>query len=562
MLVYSQKICTRVHTYLRGETMEEYREQKEYILPKKVLAVHGTRDAEQLLTYHSDISSFKCTTPCVIAPAGYVIFDFGKEYQGGAKVIAQDMCGHKNATIRLRFGESAMECCSEIGEKDSTNDHSVRDEVLNLPWVGCLEYGMTGFRFLRIDNLDKVDISLIQVLGVSVHSGKKIRGVFRCNDELINSVWNASAYTMYLNNNKYITDGIKRDRLVWIGDMHPETISVLRLFGNDPSIRRSLDYIRDLTVLPEWMNDIPSYSMWWVKIHLDLFRYTGDRDYLADQLDYLHGLCSQLVRCVNEDGSDTIRFKFIDWPTSDQPAAQNLGIRSLIHIALCSCREIFQILGDSTLDWEIEKALACLDSRPFEWVSNKQAISLAVFADLLSAKQAEKKILSVRPLQNLSCFLGYYVLQARARAGNMEGALNIVRDYYGAMLRLGATTMWEDFDLEWVKGAKPIDVLLQKGEYDVHGDNGGYCYRGYRHSLCHGWSAGTVPFASEYILGLKVKEAGCREILIEPMLGSLSWAEGTLPTPYGDVNVRAEKKKDKLRIDYEAPQGVKISVNQ
>lgn len=336
--------------------MEEYREQREYILPKKVLSVYGTRDAEQLLIYHSDISSFKCTTPCVIAPAGYVILDFGKEYQGGAKVIAQDMCGHKNAKIRLRFGESAMECCSEIGEKDSTNDHSVRDEVLNLPWVGCLEYGMTGFRFLRIDNLDKVDISLIQVLGVSVHSGKKIRGVFRCNDELINSVWNASAYTMYLNNNKYITDGIKRDRLVWIGDMHPETISVLRLFGNDPSIRRSLDYIRDLTVLPEWMNDIPSYSMWWVKIHLDLFRYTGDRDYLADQLDYLHGLCSQLVRCVNEDGSDTIRFKFIDWPTSDQPAAQNLGIRSLIHIALCSCREIFQILGDSTLDWEIEKA--------------------------------------------------------------------------------------------------------------------------------------------------------------------------------------------------------------
>ena len=148
--------------------MEEYREQREYILPKKVLSVYGTRDAEQLLIYHSDISSFKCTTPCVIAPAGYVILDFGKEYQGGAKVIAQDMCGHKNAKIRLRFGESAMECCSEIGEKDSTNDHSVRDEVLNLPWVGCLEYGMTGFRFLRIDNLDKVDISLIQVLGVSV----------------------------------------------------------------------------------------------------------------------------------------------------------------------------------------------------------------------------------------------------------------------------------------------------------------------------------------------------------------------------------------------------------
>lgn len=542
--------------------MEEYRERREYILPKRVLAAQGTRGAEQLLTYHSDISSFLCSAPCVIAPAGYVILDLGKEYQGGAKVIAQDMCGRKNAKIRLRFGESAMECCSESGEKNSTNDHSVRDEVLKLPWVGCLEYGMTGYRFLRIDNLDDIDISLIQVLGVSVHSGKRIRGVFCCNDELINGVWNASAYTMYLNNNKYITDGIKRDRLVWIGDMHPETISVLRLFGNDPSIRRSLDYIRDLTVLPEWMNDIPSYSMWWIKIHLDLYHYTGDRDYLAAQLGYLKGLCSQLVRCVNEDGSDTIQFKFIDWPTSDQPAAQDLGIRSLLHIALRSCREIFRILGENSLDPEIEKALARLGLRPFERVTNKQAVSLAVFADLLSAKQAEKEVLSVSPLQKLSCFLGYYVLQARARAGNMEGALNIVRNYYGAMLQLGATTMWEDFDLEWAKGAKPIDALLEKGEYDVHGDNGGYCYRGYRHSLCHGWSAGTVPFASEYILGLKIKEAGCRKISIEPSLGSLSWAEGTLPTPYGDVKVRAEKKNDKLCIDYEAPQGVNISVNR
>lgn len=286
--------------------MEDYSEKRDYILPERVLAA-GTEGADNLLRFRSDIASFVCGDPCRIAPGGYVLLDFGREYQGGVKLVAQDMMGKKNARVRIRFGESAMECCSEPGHKGSTNDHSVRDESLLLPWAGCLEYGMTGYRFIRIDNLDEVVISLIQVLGVYVHSGKKMRGEFRCSDARINDVWKASARTLYLNNNRYITDGIKRDRLVWIGDMHPETIAVLRLFGDDPSIRRSLDFIRDLTDFPGWMNDIPAYSMWWLKIQLDLYRYTGDLGYLRRQREYVRGLCAQLLGCVNEDGSDNMR---------------------------------------------------------------------------------------------------------------------------------------------------------------------------------------------------------------------------------------------------------------
>lgn len=313
-----------------------------------------------------------------------------------------------------------MECCSDPGQKGSTNDHSVRDERLQLPWVGCLEYGMTGYRFIRIDNCDEVGISLVQVFGVSVHSGKKYRGAFACNDEIINRVWEASAYTLYLNNNKYITDGIKRDRLVWIGDMHPETVSVLRLFGNDPSIRRSLDYIRDITELPAWMNDIPSYSMWWCKIQRDLYWYTGDSGYLAKQLPYIGELCGQLLGCVKPDGTYDVGYKFIDWPSSDQPAAQDLGIRSLLSLSLRSCLEIFHVFGDASRDGAIGAALKSLSAKPLERVGNKQAVALAVFAGLLSAEQAEREVFSKEPLRGLSTFLGYYVMQARAKAGVMR----------------------------------------------------------------------------------------------------------------------------------------------
>lgn len=161
-------------------------------------------------------------------------------------------------------------------------------------------------------------------------------------------------------------------------------------------------------------------------------------------------------------------------------------------MAFESCREILDLCGDSEYASATEEALARLALRSLPPPRNKQAAALGVFAGVLDPVRAEREIFSCNELEGLSTFLCYYILRARARAGNMRGALGIVRNYYGGMLDLGATTMWEDFDLSWKKGAKPIDSLLREGEYDVHGDNGGYCYKGYRHSLCHGWAAGTV----------------------------------------------------------------------
>ncbi len=537
--------------------MEHYQEKREYILPVRILAGEQVEGEGELLRFRSDIASFCCEHPCRIRPGGWVLLDFGREYQGGVKLVAQDMMGKKNARVRIRFGESAMECCSELGQKGSTNDHSVRDETLLLPWAGCLEYGMTGYRFIRVDNADEVIVSLIQILGVYVHSGKPVRGAFRCSDERINAVWQVSARTLYLNNNKYVTDGIKRDRLVWIGDMHPETMGVLYLFGDDPSLRRSLDFVREQTPLPGWMNDIPSYSMWWLKIQSDLYRCTGNRTYLTGQLGYVRELCEQLLGCVGEDGSVGIDYKFIDWPSSEDREAQEYGLRALMKMALEACREILPICGDPGPVGEIDSALARLLRAVPPPPKNKQAAALGVLAGLLDPKTAEWEIFSRDPFAGLSAFLGYYTLQARAMAGNMKGALDLIRTYYGRMLDLGATTMWEDFDLAWAKGAKPLDSLLSADEYDVHGDNGGYCYKGYRHSLCHGWSAGTVPFAGAWVLGIRPENGG-RRLIVEPHLGDLEWAEGKFPTPNGDLCLRCQVKKGKTETEYQAPDGLEV----
>lgn len=63
---------------------------------------------------------------------------------------------------------------------------------------------------------------------------------------------------------EYLWVGVKRDRLVWVGDLHPEVMTVSTVFGYNEVVPKSLDLIRDITPLPSWMNGISSYSIWWL----------------------------------------------------------------------------------------------------------------------------------------------------------------------------------------------------------------------------------------------------------------------------------------------------------
>ena len=60
----------------------------------------------------------------------------------------------KSVRLRVRFGESADEAMSEIGEKGSVNEHSTRDMIVNVPWLGAVEFGESAFRFVRLDLVD------------------------------------------------------------------------------------------------------------------------------------------------------------------------------------------------------------------------------------------------------------------------------------------------------------------------------------------------------------------------------------------------------------------------
>ena len=493
-----------------------------------------------------------------------IVLDFGKELHGGIQIITGMMNTHDPVRVRIRFGESVSEAMSNVDTiKGATNDHSMRDFIVAVPWLGNLEVGNSGFRFVRIDLIDNnTELFLKEVNAIFVYRDLEYKGSFECDDPRLNKIWMTGAYTVHLNMQEYIWDGIKRDRLVWVGDMYPEVMTVNSVFGYNDIIPRSLDVAKEQNPIPSWMNTISAYSMWWVLLQKEWYYYQGDKKYLMEQKEYLHDLLKFLISKVDSNGKEELDgTRFLDWPSSENPEAIHLGYQALMIMTMKAGNELCTILGEPKLAQECLHTEMKMRNYQLTPILNKQAAALMVLAGLIDPVKADNEILSIGGARNFSTFYGYFMLQAMAKAGKYQHCMDIIKQFWGGMLDMGATTFWEDFNLDWLENASRIDELVPPHKKDIHGDYGAYCYKGLRHSLCHGWASGPTAWLTENVLGVSVLEPGCKVIRIKPNLGKLNWVKGTFPTPYGVVKITHTKLvSGKVKTEYKAPKEIKVLI--
>jgi hypothetical protein len=518
------------------------------VAPKRVVwkSAAGVTHADNLLKPHSGQAVLvEPVPPMVIQPGAAVVIDFGVEITGSIELFTPMTKGKDMPAVRLRFGESVAETMAELGERGAQNDHALRDQVVKLPWLGKTTVGPSGFRFVRIDNVDpKINIELSQVRAMLTLRDVPYIGSFRCSDERLNTIWQTGAYTVHLNMQEYLWDGIKRDRLVWLGDMHPEVSVINCVFGHNPVVPASLDMTRDVTPVTAWMNGISSYSMWWILIHEEWYTHHGDLNYLKQQQPYLTALLKRLSTYVDPGGREKLDgMRFLDWPTFENKTAVHEGLQAMMTLTMESGARLCEILEDR------DTARLCIDTAKLLRKHQPEAsgrkspaalLSLAGFRDAADVAMVLKK----DGPKDLSTFYGFYVLNALAKSGDIDTGIDFISKYWGGMIDFGATTFWEDFDLAWTSNAGRIDEPIAPGNKDLHGDFGAHCYLGFRHSFCHGWAGGPTAWLSKNVLGVEPLAPGCAKVRIRPRLGRLTWVEGTYPTPHGAIRVRHEKQVD------------------
>ena len=514
-----------------------------FLCPTRILWQQHVVNAKRLLT-SADQPLVHDPDVCVLRHAGEepgVLLDFGRELHGALRLVTTLFDPKRPVRVRVRFGESAAEA---MGISDQ--DHAIHCQELLVPWCGTVDVGPSGFRFARIDLIDPGATLQLRGVVARLEELTDVRsGSFACSDKRINAVWETAARTVELCMQDYLWDGIKRDRLVWMGDMHPEVMVVAGLHGNHPVVPKSLDLLRDTTPLPGWMNGISSYSLWWIRTQHDWFIRTGDRTYLAQQRAYLSELLGLIAAMVEADGSHRFPLGLIDWATVHDHATTVAGMHALLAWTLQAGAALAAELGDKRLATTAAKAAERLLRHGLPAATTKQAAALGVLAGFRPAKEANRAVLAKRPTAGLSPFYGYYVLEARALAGDTIGGLDLLRTYWGAMLDLGATSFWEHFDLTWLQGAKAARIDELPGAHrDLHRTTGEGCYAGYRHSLCHGWSGGPAIWLQDRVLGVTPAAAGFAQVRIAPQLGDLAWAEGVIPTPHGPLTIRAQRGRE------------------
>ena len=526
---------------------------RRYLAPRRVVLTEGdVRDPETLLRERSNQITLVTGENCTLRnqpgkPHAKILLDFGIEFAGSVRLMIWGTQGPNNrADINVRFGESVMEALTPIREKNTTNDHAIRDRVMNVGMLSACETNESGFRFVCIELLEEEGmVQFKAVQGVFHYLDLDYVGSFSCSDEKLNRIWDTAAYTAHLNMQEFLWDGIKRDRLVWIGDMHTEVNTILTAFGYNDIVPRSLDVVRDETPVGTWMNGISSYSLWWIFLQYDFYMSYGDYPYLLKQREYMTSLLSLLCEYVGDDGAEKLpESRFIDWPNSENEEAKHAGLQSMLLMAMERGAFICDILGEYDISDKCRKSVENLSRHRPSAGGSKQAASLMVCAGLADAEKTNSEILSVGGARGFSTFLGYYTLSAIAKSGDYDGAIEAMKQYWGGMLEMGATTFWEDFNIDWMENSGRIDEPVPEGKRDIHGDFGAYCYLGFRHSLCHGWASGPVPYLAQTVLGVKVTSPGTRSIDIVPHLGSLEYVNGSYPTPHGDICISHIRRDD------------------
>lgn len=435
----------------------------------------------------------------------------------------------------LRAGESREEALAD----DPTETR--HDVVARAPgvWESVHELAV---RWLRIDEGEPTHVRI----EASVRPGT-LRGAFLSSDDALNRIWAMSALTARLCMQRLTVDGLKRDRMPWVGDQALAVSANAYTWADAEIVRDSL------TALGRprngYVNGIVDYSLWWVIAHRFRQGYFADDALLRREAADLDAFLARLEADAGDDGilrpsPDPDQFEpagargvFIDWNVTVDPDRESTALQVLWFWAQRTAAELLDGIGhpratvwasraDATartlrargLDAEAGLWRAYLDgSGPDDGAEYPNF--LAVLAELDGASTDAVRELLRTPLGGTPFMLSF-ALQARGLLGEAVGAVDVIRERWGAMLAHGAQTCWEEFG----DSGSP---------WEMYG-------RRFGKSLAHGWSAGPAALLPELVLGIRPRSAGWRTFSVEAALGDLDWASAVVPTPHGDIVVRAE----------------------
>jgi len=386
------------------------------------------------------------------------------------------------------------------------------------------------------------------------------RANFESSDPAHEDVWEAAWRTVRRCAHETFEDCPYYEQIQYAGDTQPVARFAGYVSGDWRLARQAVyhfDWSRDETGLTKSRypsrvpQKIPSWSLLWVRLVRDYWWYTGDEATASDVLDGVDATLSWFEDYETADGivAGLPHWKVVDWvaewePRGVPPGAID-GVSTVINLqyaaALRDAAALHEALGDGERAVEYRDradrvcAFAnedCWDGprglyldRPDGEEASQLGNAWAVLAGATDADRAGTvaENLVAADLPEATLYGRYYVLRALSEADRYDLAADMLDDWAGLLADTDLTTLPERF-----------------------GQGGSYC---------HAWSSAPLYEFLGEVLGVEPATPGFERVRVEPHPLDMERAEGTVPTPAGDVSVRWTRGGE-FEMVVETPDGV------
>ena len=486
------------------------------------------------------------------------LIDFGKETFGF--LTLQGLKG--TGEVHIYYGESPEEALDtkfcETLDRLTLDASSVTDEARNVTSKPEDNYTLGNNKAFRYVYITKdAGVSYADVSMLYEYKPEVRKGSFRCNDEEVNRMWEVGAYTMQLTTREFFIDGIKRDRWTWSGDAIQSYLMNYYLFFDAETVKKTIWLLRGKDPVTSHTNTIMDYTFYWFLSIYDYYKFTGDTHFIQQVYPRMQSMMDYVLGRTNKNGmveGQTGDWVFVDWADGymdkhgELSYEQVLFCKSLETMALCA-----DLAKNSADKAKYDGLATALRSKlePAFWDETKKALvhnrldgkqqeqitrysnMFAVFFNYLSPEKQQlikKSVLMNDSVMRISTpYMRFYELEALCAMGEQKAVMKEMKDYWGGMIREGATSFWEKYN--------PTDKGTQ--HLAMYG-------RPYGKSLCHAWGASPIYLLGKYYLGIQPVKAGYSEFAIAPNLGGMKWMEGTVPTPKGEIKLSMNEKTIKV----------------
>jgi hypothetical protein len=351
------------------------------------------------------------------------------------------------------------------------------------------------------------------------------------------------------------------EQLMYVGDTRLQVLTTYAMSRDDRLPRKAIevfDFSRaagyhGLTMgryPTKILQTIPPFSLWWIGMLHDFLMWRGDAEFIRARMPGVRAVVDAFLRYVNKNDllESPDGWNFVDWVPGwfhGMPPAGHDGINGTLNWHLAYTLKLASELEDFVGEPDLAKrcanrggeiAAACeafwhegrglfaedLDKTVFSEHTQCIALLSGLLDPALHPKLAPS-LLADPNLARTTIYFTHYLFETYRQLGRPDRLLDRMSLWFNLRANGSRTT---------VESPEPT------------------------RSDCHAWGAHPVYHYFASILGIRPLIPGFARVSINPQLGPLTGARGTIVHPKGSITLDLQSKDGKVTGDIELPEGI------